>query len=244
VSYVLVFVAISILILLHELGHFLAAKWVGIPIARFSIGYGRKLWGFRAGETEYRLSVFPCGGYVLPKMADEDAFEEFEALPLKKRLAYAIGGPVGNLVGAFVCVSIVSMAVSGISFHTAVSLPLRQIWHTAVQIFGILPMLFSQPDQLSGVVGIVVVGGKHVGVSALRLLQFCFFLNVNLAILNLLPIPPLDGGKVLMGVLQKVYDPLKRLHMPLAVTGWALLIGLMIYVTILDVLKITSGTYA
>jgi membrane-associated protease RseP (regulator of RpoE activity) len=65
-SYLLVFCTVSLLIILHELGHFLAAKRMGIPIARFSVGLGPKVWGFKMGETEYWLSMIPCGGYVMP----------------------------------------------------------------------------------------------------------------------------------------------------------------------------------
>ena len=52
-SYLLIFCIISLLIILHELGHFLVAKRMGIPIARFSVGLGPKVWGFKIGETEY-----------------------------------------------------------------------------------------------------------------------------------------------------------------------------------------------
>jgi len=240
-SYLLVFVAISALIILHEMGHLLAAKSAGIPIARFSVGFGPKLWGFKASETEYWLSAIPCGGYVLPAMADEKAFD---ALPLNKRLVYAMGGPLANLVGAVAFLSVGGMVISGISLETVILFPLKQTWQTAMEMCRIIPMLFSQPDQLSGVLGIVAVGGKQVGTNPLRLLELCFLLNVNLAILNLLPIPPLDGGKIVMNVLERLYRPLKRLQVPLAVTGWALLACLMIYVTILDVLKIAHGMCA
>src|SRR5687767_11031879 len=81
-SYLLVFCTISLLITLHELGHLLAARRMGIPIARFSIGFGPKLWGFKIGETEYWLSLIPCGGYVMPALQDDDAFER---VPLVKR---------------------------------------------------------------------------------------------------------------------------------------------------------------
>ena len=240
-SYVFVFGAISALIILHEAGHLLAAKWAGIPVARFSVGFGRKLWGFKTGGTEYWLSAVPFGGYVLPDMADLNAFE---VLPLRKRLLFAIGGPLANIVGAVVCLSAISVAASGISLETVVFFPLKQTWHTAVHICGVIPAIFSQPDQLSGVVGIVAAGGQQVGANAQRLLELCFLLNVNLAIFNLLPLPPLDGGKIVMGLLQWVHDPLKRLHVPLAITGWALLVGLMVYVTVLDVLRVAQGVYA
>src|SRR6185503_2245504 len=56
--------AILLIVLVHELGHLLAAKWAGMPASVFSIGFGPKIWGFRIGETEYRLSAIPIGGYV------------------------------------------------------------------------------------------------------------------------------------------------------------------------------------
>ena len=57
-------VAFCLLILIHELGHFLVAKYLGIGVERFSIGFGPKIASVRRGETEYMLSVIPLGGYV------------------------------------------------------------------------------------------------------------------------------------------------------------------------------------
>jgi regulator of sigma E protease len=68
-------VVLGLLIFVHELGHFLTAKWVDIEVPRFSIGFGPKILGFRRGETEYVLSALPLGGYV--KMA---GMEELEAI--------------------------------------------------------------------------------------------------------------------------------------------------------------------
>ncbi len=66
---------LGVLILVHELGHFAAARWLDIRVPRFSIGLGPRIFGFRRGETEYRLSAFPLGGYV--KIA---GLEEMSAL--------------------------------------------------------------------------------------------------------------------------------------------------------------------
>src|SRR5881628_59032 len=54
----------GLVIFVHELGHFLAAKWMGVYTPRFSIGFGPALWRKRKGETEYILAAFPLGGYV------------------------------------------------------------------------------------------------------------------------------------------------------------------------------------
>lgn len=71
-------VGLSVLILVHELGHFFAAKAVNIQVPRFSLGFGKSLAGFRIGETEFVLSAIPLGGYV--KMAGMDDDEAAEAL--------------------------------------------------------------------------------------------------------------------------------------------------------------------
>jgi regulator of sigma E protease len=65
---------LGVLIFIHELGHFLAAKWAGIAVPRFSLGLGPRLVGFRIGETDYCLSAIPFGGYV--KMAGVEGEEE------------------------------------------------------------------------------------------------------------------------------------------------------------------------
>jgi regulator of sigma E protease len=237
-SYLLIFCTLSLLIILHELGHFLAAKRMGIPIARFSVGLGPKVWGCKMGETEYWLSMIPCGGYVLPELEDEEAFDK---IPLKSRILFSLGGPAANILGAFFCLSLMNVVKLGLSVSSVIYLPLEQICQMALQIGTAIPLLFGQPENLSGIVGIVAVGGTYVGLNFVKLLQFSVLLNVNLAVLNLLPILPLDGGKIVMGLLRKIYQPLRRLEMPLTVGGWVLLAGLMLYVTALDLARVAHG---
>ena len=237
-SYLLIFCTVSLLIILHELGHLLAAKRLGIPMARFSVGFGPKVWGCKIGETEYWLSLIPCGGYVLPAMDDEDAFDK---IPLKRRILFSLGGPAANILGAFLCLSLMNAAKLGFSMHSAIYLPLEQIWQMAIQIATAIPLLFSQPEHLSSIVGIVAAGGAYVELSFVKLLQFSVLLNVNLAVFNLLPILPLDGGKIVIGLLRKVHEPLRRLEMPLTLGGWILLAGLMLYATALDLARVAEG---
>lgn len=66
-------IMLGVLIFVHELGHFLVAKRVGVGVLKFSLGFGRRLFGFRRGETEYLISAIPLGGYV--KMMGEDPRE-------------------------------------------------------------------------------------------------------------------------------------------------------------------------
>jgi regulator of sigma E protease len=102
-------VLLGILIFVHELGHFLAAKWCGVGVQVFSLGFGPSLWGFTRGGTNYRLSALPLGGYV--RMVGEAPGEEVEAQdlersfshkPVGKRLLIVAAGPLFNLLFALV----------------------------------------------------------------------------------------------------------------------------------------------
>jgi regulator of sigma E protease len=100
-------IVLALVIFVHELGHFLVAKWCDVEIHVFSMGFGPTLFARRWGETEYRLSAVPFGGYV--RMAGEDGAEEplgdpargFSAKPLLQRAAIVAAGPGVNLVFAF-----------------------------------------------------------------------------------------------------------------------------------------------
>ncbi len=67
---------LGFVIFIHELGHFLLAKWNGVKVEKFSIGFGPTLFGFRRGETEYVLAAIPLGGFV--KMLGEGLEDEAE----------------------------------------------------------------------------------------------------------------------------------------------------------------------
>ena len=96
-------IAISILIFIHELGHFLFAKRAGILVSEFAIGFGPKLFGFKRGDTEYKISLLPFGGYV--KMLGQDHDEEgaddpraFCQKTLWQRFLVIIFGPLMNML--------------------------------------------------------------------------------------------------------------------------------------------------
>jgi regulator of sigma E protease len=100
-------ITLSILIFVHEIGHFLAAKRSGVRVETFSMGFGPKIFGFTRGETEYRVSAIPFGGYV--KMAGEDPEAEttggdWEFLSKNKRVRafIVIAGPAMNFLLAVV----------------------------------------------------------------------------------------------------------------------------------------------
>ena len=116
----------SFAIFIHEFGHFVVAKWLGLRVDRFSIGFGPALWKKTVGEVEYRISAIPFGGYVsLPQLdpegtraleggGDDDEPPLKEATPLV-RIAVAFAGPFGNIVLA-VILAFVLAAVPGVRF--------------------------------------------------------------------------------------------------------------------------------
>lgn len=100
-------IGLSLMVFIHELGHFAVAKWTGVKVHTFSIGFGKKLIKWRRGDTEYCLSAIPFGGYVA--MSGESAedvgygnADEFRVKPIPVRMAIALAGPGANLIFAFV----------------------------------------------------------------------------------------------------------------------------------------------
>lgn len=101
----LAFIALlGVLITVHELGHFLAAKWAGVQVLTFSIGFGPKMVGFTRGETEYQIAWIPIGGYVrmvgeLPgdELEPGAARRSYQSAPWWKRAIISVAGPAMNL---------------------------------------------------------------------------------------------------------------------------------------------------
>src|ERR1041384_660013 len=74
IALVAVAFVLGVMIIIHELGHHLVAKWFGVRVETFSVGFGKRLFGFHMAGTDYRVSALPFGGYV--KMAGENPMEQ------------------------------------------------------------------------------------------------------------------------------------------------------------------------
>jgi len=117
--------AISVIIFVHEAGHFAVAKAFGMKVLAFSLGFGRRLWGFQRGETEYRIAVLPLGGYV--KLAGEEPEEasddprDFLNRPRWQRILVYLAGPAMNVVLSVTLIW--ALFVAGIDVPALQSIP-------------------------------------------------------------------------------------------------------------------------
>lgn len=240
-GYLLMVVMIGLLVLFHEAGHLVAAKWIGIRVARFSIGFGHRLWGFRRNGTEYWISAIPIGGYVLPDVEGDDLPQ---SVSLRHRILFALGGPLANILLAYLVLVLMSVTRAEISLTTVFWIPLVELSAISRLVLQAILKLMQDPTQMSSVVGIVTTGGRYAGTNLLRIAEFSVFLNVSLAVFNLFPLPPLDGGKVLMWALGKIHHSARRVRTPLTIAGWGILICLILYATVLDLWRMAAGAVA
>ena len=96
-------IVLGFMILIHEFGHYAAAKYFGVRVEQFAIGFGKRIVGFRRGETDYRINILPLGGYV--KMSGENPMDnrtddpgEFLNHPRWQRFVIALAGPAMNIM--------------------------------------------------------------------------------------------------------------------------------------------------
>ncbi len=351
-------VALGLLVFVHELGHFLTAKRLGVKVLRFSIGFGPIVWAVRRGETEYALSAFPLGGYVKMLGQEDVGPEDEEAVAAEperafssqstgRRAAIVFAGPAMNFVFAFVVYALLFLAVGaeipsheprvggvamgapaekaglqagdrivsvdgrpieswealsktvvdsggkplelivergGVRFPTTVTPELRasrtvfgedlppvyrigieasrdwqrvgpveavwmagqQTWAaTAVVGKGFLLMVRGRVPlrELGGPIAIARAAGQQAKAGARYFFSMLAFLSINLGVLNLLPIPALDGGHLAFFAVEGLMrQPLRPRHREIAQqVGLLLLLTLMVFVFYNDIHRLVQG---
>jgi regulator of sigma E protease len=346
-------VAFCMLILIHELGHFLVAKYLGIGVERFSIGFGPKLVGFRRGETDYRLSLVPLGGYVKllgddPRSPDGNHPRAFLNKPIGHRMAVVAAGPLANFLLAIVIFAAVhwvgvptpeisprpeigevmadspamqaglqkgdriiavdgqpvgqwqelvhiihrhanvplrlrvqrggqefdvtvtpkpgkvikdleevEVGLIGVAPHVAVDVVrysppvalwkgLEKTWEvSALTVVSLMKMVQGKisPRHLAGPVGIFQMAGQQARVGLLPLVSLVAVLSISLGILNLFPIPILDGGHLLFFAVEGVWgQPISPRKQEIATqVGLFLLMALMLTAFYNDLLRLFAN---
>jgi len=116
INIISVIILLGILVFVHELGHFLMAKWSGVGVLKFSLGFGPKLVGKKIGETEYLISMIPLGGYVKllgespdDQLSEDDEKRSFLKQHVLRRIGIVAAGPVFNFLFAIMVFAIVYM---------------------------------------------------------------------------------------------------------------------------------------
>lgn len=343
----LVFIfVLGLLIFVHELGHFWAAKKMGVRVEEFGFGYPPRVWGKRLGETIYSINAIPLGGFV--KITGIDDFvskdpKSFASKPALKKAFILFSSIFANFLLAALLFSIIFtigvpepvkvsienivasspaeiaglekediiLAVDVLEVEDGVSLigyvkkhlgekvvltvqraeevltlevtprekypedqgPLGVVikthfekksypfWQapivgiteslnlTGLMLKGLKQMMVDLifkrivPKDVAGPVGIAQLTSEAVSFGSLAVLQFVGFLSLNLALVNLLPLPALDGGRLLFvfieGVLRRKVNP--KLQKQIHTLGFVFLLILMVLVTIQDFNRVLAG---
>jgi len=236
-TYLVVVLMVGLLISLHEFGHLVAAKLCRIPVARFSLGFGPKVLGLKLRDTSYWISAVPIGGYVLPSCSEA----EWQAIPIRYRILFALGGPCANAVAGFVSLLVFDLATTKTGFLVSLQTTASRFIQITEELLIALLALVAAPEGVSGIIGVVEIGAVHFGSTIEGLLMFAAILNLNLLVLNLLPIPPLDGARVAFCILERIHPVTLQLQRPAMVLGWGFILIVMLYATVQDLSRFGDG---
>lgn len=241
---------LGFLVLIHEGGHFLVARICKVKVKEFSIGFGKVIWQKQGKETRYAIRMIPFGGFVSMEGEDEESDDEgsFSKASLGKRMAIVVAGATVNIIFGII-VYFILISTVGIQFaDPAKDTVLNRLYYGAkgtgdfiVSIFESIKILFTgglQTDQMVGIVGISEVVVKTSGIA--NYIYLLAVISVSLGVTNLLPIPALDGGKILILLIELVRrKPMKiETEAKIQLIGFSILIALSIFVTYNDIVRI------
>jgi regulator of sigma E protease len=257
-------IVLSVLVLVHEAGHFFVAKYFDIRVDEFGLGYppkAKKL--FRWKGTDFTLNWLPFGGFVRifgenptdePIQGDslDKTGDNFQSKNRGIQSAVLVAGVISNLIFAWFLLTIVLM----IGINGDVGSLVRYnifgaLWHgflTTSKVGWLLIQALGQfiwgaihghasLADVVGPVGLVGFVGQASAEGISYLLYFVALISINLAIVNMLPFPALDGGRLLFVIIESIRrKPINpKVFNILNTTGFALLVILMVVVTFRDI---------
>jgi len=332
----LALVVFGVLIFVHELGHFLAARWAGVRVNEFALGMGPAVFSITRGETKYSLRLLPLGGYCAMEGEDEDTYDagSFNNAALPKRIVIMVAGAAMNLLLGLIILGVLttqldrlgSTTVAGFKDSSVSSSQLmandkilrlnnRRVWSDNDMIYefmrdrdGVMDILVERQgekvllpnvafqmrdlgegmqgiyidftvygvektvpgvlfnsvnwtvslvkqvwgslidlitgryglNQLSGPVGVTTAIGEVSSQGLRPLLMLVAFITVNLGVFNLLPLPALDGGRLIFlfleAIRRKPINP--KYEGVIHAVGFMLIMGLVIFATVNDVARL------
>ena len=237
ISALKIIIMLGILVFIHEGGHFLVAKLFKIRVNEFAIGFGPKLFTKEKGETLYALRLIPLGGFVdlEGESKPSDAEDSFSKASVPKRIAIVAAGGLVNIIFGILLYFLLLLTI--MNFQSAILNTggyIGEVIRSIIQLF----TAKINPDQLTGIVGISNIVVKTDGFK--EYIYIISAISLSLGVTNLLPIPPLDGGKILIYIIEAIRR--KKLkeetEVKLQGIGFLLIIALSIYVTYKDVLRL------
>ncbi|MBI4155796.1 MAG: site-2 protease family protein [Candidatus Zambryskibacteria bacterium] len=265
-SIIIFITSLAILILVHEFGHFIVAKKFGIRVDEFGLGFPPRLLSKKWEETIYSLNLIPFGGFVkifgedfqtpsenvaapacagrpstLGVTADQTSFQY---KPKWIQAFVLVAGVTANIIFAWLLISFLFLKSDGIiafleGAKTTLFIAKETIFGLAIFLWNIITFT-ADFSQISGPVGIASIFGEATMLGLSHIIYLTAVISINLAVINLLPFPALDGGRLLfVGVEAIIRRPIsqKIIHYS-NVLGFAFLIMLMIMVTGHDILKL------
>ena len=241
---------LGFLIFIHEGGHFLVAKLCKVKVNEFAIGFGKKIWQKQGKETKYAIRMIPLGGFVSMEgeVESSDVEGSFSKASVWKRMAIVVAGATVNIIFG-ILVYFILMSTVGIQFvDPAKDTFLNRIYYGALGTWEFILMLFESikvlftgglsADQMVGIVGISEVVATTAGFA--NYIYLLAVISISLGITNLLPIPALDGGKILILLIEVIRrKPIKpETEATIQLLGFSILLALTLFVTYNDIIRI------
>ena len=229
---------LGFLIFIHESGHFLVAKKCKVKVNRFAIGFGPTIWKKQWKDTLYELKAIPLGGFVSMEGEEKhsDADGSFSNTSLPKKIAIVAAGGLVNIIFGLLTFWILSSVYYG-NILDGLNNTARFLTLTMDS----LAQLFTgkaQLNQLTGPIGISTMVAQTDGI--FDFIHLLSVISVSLGITNLLPVPPLDGGKILIYIIEGIIrKPIKEsTEYGIQILGFTAMIALSIFVAYNDVAKL------
>lgn len=248
VSAIAFIVVFSSVVLVHEFGHFIAARRAGVKVYEFSIGFPfspRICTFYRNKETDFTLRLLPLGGFVsFSKEGEEEEKEFFQASRFKQALIMSAGS-LFNIAFAFIIFVPVFVIGKHLSILDAMTMSAGTIWEIVSGTIIFIMQIISghgTMEGLSGPVGIAVLAGKAASKGLMHLLFFSGVLSISLGVMNLLPLPALDGGQLFMLSIESVFRKSMgtKIHHMVNTVGLTLFIILALLITYKDIVRLAT----
>ena len=238
ISALKIIILLGFLVLIHDGGHFFVAKLFKIKVNEFAIGFGPQIFTKEKGETKYALRLIPLGGFVSMEGEEERSEKEgsFSQASIPKRIAIVSAGGLVNIIFGV----LVYYIISSISLNSMYS-GLIDTKDFIISIFESIKLLFTgniSVNQMTGIVGISDIVVNTNGI--MNYLYIMALISASLGITNLLPLPPLDGGKIVIYLIEAIRKkPMKEeIELRIQSLGFSLLIILAVVVTYNDIVRI------